>query len=177
MSRLFAIDPGTQQSGWVLLDQGSVVDSGVHPNHDVLRWVQAGQRAEVLAIEMMKARGMPTSNDEFKTLVWIGRFQQAWREPEAVRLVYRQDVKLHVCGSMKAKDPNIRQALLDRFGGSTAVGTKKMPGPLYGVSKHAWSALAVAVTFWDTRTENGEVVLTGSAPEPTKEARGSTDLF
>jgi hypothetical protein len=143
MSRIFALDPGTSQTGWVLFDNSTVVDSGVHPNHDVLRWVQAGQSADVLAIEMMKARGMPTSNDEFKTLVWIGRFLQAWREPEEVRLVYRQDVKLHVCGSMKAKDPNIRAALLDLIGPQ---GTKKAPGPTYGVSSHAWAALGVAVT-------------------------------
>lgn len=143
MTRIFALDPGTSQTGWVLLCDGEVEDSGVHPNHDVLSWVYAGQRADVLAIEMMKARGMPTSNDEFKTLVWIGRFQQAWRAPDAVRLVYRQDVKLHVCGSMKAKDPNIRAALIDLIGPQ---GTKKNQGPTYGVSSHAWAALGVAVT-------------------------------
>jgi len=33
------------------------------------------------------------------------------------------------------------------YGGTrdAAVGTKKTPGPLYGVSGHAWQALAVAV--------------------------------
>lgn len=143
MSRILAIDPGTEQSGWVLLRDGAVEDSGVHKNHDVLLWVQAGQDADVLAIEMMRARGMPTSNDEFKTLVWIGRFQQAWRDPEAVRLVYRQDVKLHVCGSMKAKDANIRAALLDQVGPQ---GKKSAPGPTFGVKSHAWAALGVAVT-------------------------------
>lgn len=148
---IFAIDPGTTQSGWVLYDGEKVVDAGVAPNHDVLRWVQAGQGADVLAIEMMKARGMPTSNDELRTLVWLGRFQQAWREPDAVHLVYRQDVKLNICGSMKAKDTNIRAALIDLFpatgGGKVPqIGTSKQPGPLYGVSSHAWPALGVAVT-------------------------------
>lgn len=148
---IFAIDPGTSQSGWVLYDGAAVLDAGVAPNHDVLRWVQAGQNADVLAIEMMKARGMPTSNDEFKTLVWVGRFMQAWSQPEHVKLVYRQDVKLHICGSMKAKDPNIRAALIDLFpasgGGKTPqIGTKGQPGPLFGVSSHAWPALGVAVT-------------------------------
>lgn len=143
MSTILAIDPGSEQSGWVLFNGGNVADSGVHPNHDVLRWVQAGQGADLLAIEMMRARGMPTSNDEFRTLVWIGRFQQAWRDPEAVRLVYRGDVKLHICGSMQAKDKNIRAALLDAVGPQ---GTKRAPGPTYGVASHAWAALGVAVT-------------------------------
>jgi len=57
--------------------------------------------------------------------------------------VYRKEVKIYLCGSMKAKDPNIRQALIDRLGDP---GTKKNPGPTYGVKSHAWSALAVAVT-------------------------------
>jgi hypothetical protein len=154
--RLFAIDPGTRQSGWVILDRGRVLDSGVHDNHDLLRWVKDGQGADMLAIEMMMARGMPTSNEEMETLVWIGRFKQRWSDfyrehPATVQLVYRQHVKMALCGTMKAKDTNIRQALLDIFpatgGGATPqVGTKAKPGPLHGVSSHAWSALAVAIT-------------------------------
>lgn len=148
---IFAIDPGTVQSGWVLLDGSRVADSGVHPNHDVLRWVQAGQGADVLAIEMVASYGMAVGREVFETVRWIGRFQQAWREPEAVRLVYRRDVKLRLCNSAQAKDPNVRQALLDLYpatgGGKTPqIGTKGQPGPLYGVSSHAWAALGVAVT-------------------------------
>ena len=151
MSLIFAIDPGTSQSGWVLYDGTRVHDAGVAPNHDVLRWVQAGQGADVLAIEMVASYGMPVGADVFRTVVWIGRFLQAWREPEEVRLVVRQDVKLHLCGQPRAKDGNVRQALIDRFpatgGGKTPqIGTSKQPGPLHGVSSHAWSALAVAVT-------------------------------
>ena len=58
MRRLFAIDPGTTESGWVLLAAGRVEDCGVHPNHDVLRWVQDGQHADMLAIEMIAGMGM-----------------------------------------------------------------------------------------------------------------------
>lgn len=139
----FAIDPGTTQSGWALLEGSHVIDSGVHDNADVLRWVQAGQGADVLALEMVASYGMAVGRDVFETVRWIGRFQQAWRAPDAVRLVYRKDVKLHLCGTMKAKDPNVRQALLDQLG---PPGTKKAPGNTYGVKSHAWSALAVALT-------------------------------
>ena len=60
-------------------------------------------------------------------------------------------VMVHLCHDSRAKDTNIRQALLDLFpragGGATPqVGTKGKPGPLYGVSSHAWPALAVAIT-------------------------------
>jgi hypothetical protein len=149
---IFAIDPGTRESGWVYFDPEArkVRDCGVAPNGHLLQrirtvggYVMAKLHAPVtLASEMMKARGMPTSNDEMQTLVWIGRFMQAWHAPDEVRLIYRQDVKLELCGTMRAKDPNVRQALIDLLG---APGTKKAPGPTYGVTSHAWPALAVAV--------------------------------
>lgn len=151
VKRILAVDPGTEQSGWVLLSGGRVEDSGVHSNHDVLRWIQAGQGADILAIEMIAGMGMTVGQTTFETVRWIGRFQQAWREPEAVRLVYRSEVKTFLCGNQQAKDANIRQALLDIFpatggGERPQIGTKARPGPLYGVSSHAWSALAVAMT-------------------------------
>lgn len=153
--RIFGVDPGTTESGWVLLSAGRVENSGVSPNYDLLRWVQAGQDADMLAIEMIAGMGMTVGQTTFETVRWIGRFQQAWREPEAVRLVYRRQVKTFLCGNQQAKDANIRQALLDIFpatgGGATPqIGTKARPGPLYGVSSHAWSALAVAMTIAGT---------------------------
>lgn len=141
--KILAIDPGSVESGWVVYEDKLVLASGVDPNHEVLLAVQSAVKADVLAIEMMKARGMPVSNDEFVTLVWIGRYQQAWRDPEAVRLVYRADVKMHVCGNMKANDTNIRAGLIEMVG---PPGKKKAPGPTYGVSSHAWAALGVAET-------------------------------
>jgi hypothetical protein len=104
---------------------------------------------------MIASYGMAVGREVFETCVWIGRFTQAWHAPAAVELVYRQDVKLHLCGNPRARDANIRQALLDLFpragGGKTPqIGTKAKPGPLYGVSSHAWPALAVAITALET---------------------------
>jgi len=96
---------------------------------------------------MVASYGMPVGREVFETVRWIGRFQQAWHKPEEVRLIYRRDVKLHLCGSMRAKDPHVWQALIDKLG---PVGTKASPGPLYGVKSHARSALAVAVTAAET---------------------------
>ena len=139
---ILAIDPGTTESGWVRFDAGRVVASGVLPNQAMLDSVKNGHDT-VLAIEMVAGYGMAVGREVFETVRWIGRFQQAWRDPESVRLVYRKDVKLHLCGSPRAKDPNVRQALIDLLGPQ---GKKANPGPTYGVSGHAWSALAVAVT-------------------------------
>ena len=148
---ILAIDPGTAQSGWCVLDGLHVINSGVELNADILARIgysvppDAGIHA--LAIEMVASYGMPVGREVFETVRWIGRFQQAWRAPEEVRLIYRRDVKLHLCGSMKAKDPHVWQALIDKLG---AVGTKAAPGPLYGVKSHARSAVAVAVVAQET---------------------------
>lgn len=139
---LLAVDPGTAESGWCLFDGSRVLESGVAGNPAMIERIGVSV-ADELVIEMVASYGMPVGREVFETVRWIGRMQQAWRDPDAVRLVYRGDVKLHLCGTPRAKDPNIRQALIDRLG---PVGAKKCPGPLYGVKSHAWSALAVAVT-------------------------------
>lgn len=142
---ILAIDPGTTQSGWCEYNDRRVLRSGVESNSIMLLHVKSLSITGVysLAIEKIVGMGMVVGQEVFDTCIWIGRFQQAWRDPDAVRLIPRRQVKLHVCGSPQAKDKNIRQALIDKLG---PVGTKANPGPLYGVTSHAWSALAIAVT-------------------------------
>jgi hypothetical protein len=80
--------------------------------------------------------------------VWVGRFIEMSVADAA--LMPRKDVKLHLCGQTRAKDSNIRAALIDRFGGKEkAIGKKASPGPLYGLKADAWQALALAVTWLD----------------------------
>jgi hypothetical protein len=147
---ILALDPGPVQTGFCAYDGARVICCGVLPNDEMLERVR-DTGARRLAIEMIASYGMAVGREVFETCVWIGRFQQAWHAPEAVELVYRKDVKMHLCGTPRAKDANIRQALLDLFpatgGGATPqVGTKAKPGPLFGVSTHVWPALGVAIT-------------------------------
>lgn len=143
---VFAIDPGTTISGWVRYEDGRVVESGVTDNAELLQKIQfEGRVIDLLAIEMIASYGMAVGAEVFETCVWIGRFIQAW--PGRHRKVYRMEVKMHLCKTSKAKDPNIRQALLDKVG---LPGVKKAPGPTYGVKSHAWAALGVAVTAAET---------------------------
>lgn len=146
MSLIFAIDPGTTQSGWCYFDtrQKIVLNSGIDDNTTVLCMCEDAMPIwDALAIEMVASYGMPVGREVFETVRWIGRFQQAWRDPEAVYLIYRKDVKWYLCNSLRAKDTHVWQALIDKLG---PVGTKAAPGPLYGVKSHARSAVAVAVT-------------------------------
>jgi hypothetical protein len=103
---------------------------------------------DVVVIERVESYGMAVGVEVFDTVFWSGRFAEATSIPFS--LLGRKAVKLNLCGTYRAKDPNIRQALVDRFGGAEAKGTKANPGPLYGVSKDVWSALAIAVTYADS---------------------------
>jgi hypothetical protein len=69
---------------------------------------------------------------------------------------------------MQAKDANIRQALIDRFGGSkeAAIGTIKRQGPLYGVKGHEFAALAVAVTWIETRSTHAQRIVPAQTTGP-----------
>lgn len=151
-----AIDPGPEQSAMVLLgSSGKPGISVISRNEHVLELLETfdpwPDDSAHLAIEMIASYGMPVGREVFETCVWIGRFVERWEGEHT--LVYRQDVKLHLCQSPRAKDANIRQALIDRFGPGkeAAIGTKKNPGPLHGFKSHMWAALAVAVTHADQR--------------------------
>lgn len=162
---VLAIDPGPATSGWVLFDGASVVDGAPDtPNADIASDVLTDRLRDHItsgriesarcAVEWLSSYGMPVGADVFETAYWVGRFVQRVKASSDIRIL-RRDVKLHLCHSARAKDANVRTALIDRFGGvggkAVAVGTKAAPGPLYGTRSHMWAALAVAVTWWDTR--------------------------
>lgn len=152
---ILAIDPGPTESAWVIYDpaENRVIDCGHECNDDMAEMLRPpGVTCRDLCIEMIACYGMAVGKDVFETCLWIGRYMECWRDVGEANLVYRRDVKLTLCNSARAKDANVRQALLDRFprtgGGATPqVGTKSKPGPLFGVSKHIWAALGVAVTW------------------------------
>lgn len=155
--KLLAIDPGNEQSAYVLFDGVRVQEFDIVDN-DVLIYRDVMHAAPRLAIEGVACYGMPVGKEVFDTCIWIGRFMQKFGAC-ATDIVYRGDVKMHLCQSMRAKDPMVRQALLDLFGPGRekAIGTKKNPGPCYGISSHCWSALAVAVTWWDKNAAQPEI--------------------
>jgi hypothetical protein len=168
MIRLRAIDPGSEESGFVEYDPdaGTILDYGVFDNEILLArcWRERDPSEEHhLAIEMVDVFGM-AGRTVFETCVWIGRFIEAWGAADYTR-VTRHDVKMHLCHTKRSDDSMVRAALIARWGGhAVAIGGKgrgkdKTPrGPLHGIATHAWSALAVAVTWSDAR-RNGRSAL------------------
>jgi uncharacterized protein (DUF2249 family) len=152
---ILAIDPGSTESAYVLLrkEDLSISSFGKLENGVILEIIQ-DKYFDHVAIEMVASYGMAVGVEVFETVFWIGRFYEAARSTECkyIQKIYRKDEKMNLCHSMKAKDANIRQALIDRFG---TVGTKKAPGWFYGVSKDVWAAIAVGVTYYDMYIKDG----------------------
>ena len=149
---ILGIDPGSEVSGFAVLDGDRLRESGIVPNMTLLELVKVWDGE--LAIEMIASYGMAVGKDIFDTCVFIGRLQQAYEKPHECKMLFRRDIKKHICDNGQAKDANIRRALMDMWpatgGGKVPViGTKDNPGPLYGVTEHMWAALAVAVTARD----------------------------
>jgi hypothetical protein len=153
VTRILAIDPGTTQSAWLVLDNGRPAIWTTEPNEDVIARArtQFPVTPDVVVIEEIQSYGMAVGREVFETVRWAGRFEEACH-PTPVQLLPRRAVKDAICHSPKASDANIRAALIDRFGGkAAAVGSKDHPGTLYGIHADVWSALAIAVTWYDRK--------------------------
>lgn len=149
---VLAIDPGTHESAFVAWSSNipRIEHAGIKPNAELLSMLGFNEMAgssvfDVTAIEMVACYGMAVGKEVFETCVWIGRFHE--RMLPYPRLVYRRDVKMHHCQSARAKDANVRQSLIDKYG---APGTKKSPGLTYGLKSHLWQAFAIATFISET---------------------------
>lgn len=152
------IDPGNVESAYVVVadDLSEVLEKGKVENLELMRLLtrfKLTYDVRYVAIEMIASYGMAVGASVFDTCVWIGRFKEhclklLWE----VEFVYRKEEKMLLCHSMKAKDSNIIQALIDRFAPNTpnkGKGYKSNPGLFYGFKSDIWQAYAVAVTYYD----------------------------
>jgi len=153
--RILAIDPGNIESAFVVYEDGKIFDKGKLANELLLGKILrddflSDKSNDHLAIEMVACYGMAVGKTVFDTCVWIGRFIQAWNK--SYIQIYRRDVKIFLCNSAKAKDGNVRQAIIDKYpptgdGKIPQIGTKKKPGQLFGIHDDIWAALGIAMTF------------------------------
>lgn len=152
--RTLAIDPGTHRSAWVLFEDREPFLFGFDSNDEVVAmcdWLSIRNDPDrfTVVIEKVESFGMAVGAEVFETVRWAGRFEQA-AQPAPVVRIGRKAVKMALCGSPRAKDPNIRQAVIDRFGGVAA--TKK-GGVLHGMARDVWAAAAVGLTYLETKEE------------------------
>ncbi len=173
MKKIFAIDPGNTESAYVLMREDYSLmltpggnSSGKLDNDFMLNMLKSTctlyssglvDSSLTVVIEMVASYGMAVGKEVFDTCVWIGRFAQAAADRGCrVDFIYRMEEKMALCHNSRAKDANIRQALIDRFAvfdKKNGKGTKTKPDVFYGFSKDIWSAYAVGTTWLDMHQE------------------------
>lgn len=151
---LIAIDPGPEHSGLVIYRTGA--EPAVLFSEAKLTWAEVVKRLDLarsyeyydccVICERVSA-GAVSGHHIIETAEVVGRVVQACEDRGLlVRLRYRREVlKALGVGGGASKDALVRQVVLELHPGG--VGTKKAPGPLYGVSSHAWQALGLACGF------------------------------
>lgn len=152
MSIVLGIDPGPETCGVVyydIEDRRALWPSPDMPVADVLADIARCAGAHVV-IEQVESYGI-AGGSLLRTAEVGGRlWQRALDVGLPVTLMPRREVcrVLSVVGG--GKDAQVRRAMIARHGGTqrAAVGVKASPGPLYGVSRHAWQALGLVVA-WD----------------------------
>lgn len=157
MTRYLAIDPGNTESAYVVInEERRPVVFGKLGNDmllDYLRVLPGNVDVDAAVIEMVASYGMAVGAEVFETCVWVGRFLECLTGRVPVDLVKRLPIKVHHCHDSKAKDSNIRQALVDRFAPGEpnhGKGTAAKPGWFHGFKADVWAAYALAVYAADT---------------------------
>lgn len=152
--RVFAIDPGPIFSAYVFIEGDAILEFGKIANAELIQKLNVGRWCfpkTMLYIEKIASYGMAVGAEVFETAYWCGRFDEAGSCGKAIRPT-RKDIVVHLCGTSKAKDANVRQAMIDRYG---APGTKKNPGATFGITADVWQALAVAAYAIDREETKG----------------------
>lgn len=153
---VIGLDPGYRESAMVMYDGKSIWQHAIVENETMLSWLKTASLPEhVLVIEEMQlfASNYGVGREIFDSVFWSGRFAQIFQPHRCERLL-RSKVRGHL-GCSKGGDSAVRAALIDRFGPykEQAIGRKATPGPLFGLKSHEFSALAIAVTYWDLNFE------------------------
>lgn len=156
---IVGIDPGNEQSAYVLCSASDLkpisfakLTNELMYDHmcTALRSLDLDSAADVeFAIEMIASYGLPVGAEVFDTCRWIGRLEERLKRFR-VTFIFRKEEKVYICGSMRANDANIRQALVDRFAPGQpnfGKGTKKNPGFFFGFKADVWQSFAVACTY------------------------------
>lgn len=146
---VIGIDPGPTQSAYVAWDGRFINDLGTKPNIEVLRYLRTiDRRACVVFESMVFYRGMPAGDDVFETVFWTGRLFQVARDTVGIaqvsrlsRTKVRKYLQLQKSGSYK----NVKEALERRL--------ERSPEDWHNLRSHQWSAMAIAVTWWNTERE------------------------
>lgn len=146
------IDPGPDSSGVVVYDlrAKTLVCSDSAMSLETLRLLLDDIPHDQAVVACERTSAGPASGEVVLTTEVVGRVAEMCHARGLDCTLYYRRVVLQTlaCSGAGSKDSQVRNALIELHGATkaAAVGTKKAPGPLYGIATHAWQALGVAVT-------------------------------
>lgn len=155
------IDPGPEKCGFVAWETREhplwkLVTADAVSVAELFGAIAAEQPGAVVC-EDLTAQGSVLGRHTIETAKVCGELRYFCRERNyPLHFVTRIAVKKHLLGRASGNDAQVREALAERFGPGRqkAWGTKKSPGPLYGLKGHSVQALAVLLTWLDTREQS-----------------------
>lgn len=173
--RIIAIDPGTEESAFVVLDEGySIHKAGKIGNAEMMQIIQTEPDIGVIVIEDIEPRyssgdrsaaGAVMGQSTIETIKAMGRFALL-AEQRGARLewIYRREERSALIPTKKNglpplppdapkhADGQIRASLIRRFARHDVIngrGTKADPDTFHGFHGDMWQAMAVGVTWLD----------------------------
>jgi len=167
---VLGIDPGPETHGAVLYDSEArrvLWSSKAITSFDLRDYlIREWAKPDVIVIERpaaMGALGVGIVGHMLDTAweagaLWGELWQIFWEKPQ--RMTRREVLRhLGVLSGKGSSDARVRAACIadhETPGGPPAVGRKAKPGPLYGVSSHAWQALGLVLAWLETQQHNTE---------------------
>lgn len=162
-SLILGIDPGPETSGVVVV-------TNEYPPRIKCAWtslpvdkISIPPDATYTVIEWLSSYGTIVGEKTFKTALVAGQIKERSEARDIpVYLLKRPEAAHILTGHRGAKDKQTKAAIREIYhdagmadggGADPTRGIKKQPGPLYGVSSHAWDALAVVIS-WMRKTYN-----------------------
>ena len=166
---VLGIDPGPETSGVVVYDSANDSAPLLYVNKaatetDIRGLFSKWAEHAHVVIEQpacMGPLGAGKVGHMLNTAWQAGRFSadaEAYVGANRVHTMTRREVLrgLGVLSGTGSPDSRVRAACIADHGGDGAVGRKSAPGPLYGVTSHAWQALGLVLAWLETRQDGGE---------------------
>ena len=174
---ILGIDPGPDESAIAIIKfdpyHGKWPTLGIfgkYENRHILNSIELNlENIHGCCIEQAQNHGHIVGRDVYETIWWSGRFYELAEhslDMDVVRMK-KPTINVELCGISRATNSQIVASVTDEFepcggGKNKRKGTKRNPGPLYGVSgQDVYDAMAAAIAFYrkiqaQTRTQSHE---------------------
>jgi len=157
---IIGVDPGPTSSGQVVVD-GAIFPPIVLESNDEIEekdLLITKYKAKIVVSEWIVSYSSAIGFSVLDTARLVGRIEErAGVKGMEFHKLTRPQVGLELTGKSTPKKAQVNEAIRELYremkpdslgGGKNAVvGTKKHPGPLYGIKSHAWDALAVVIAW------------------------------